>query len=129
MTDEPDDDRPDDEPAPQPAAVDPERPKRVRNKRLREEQEAVAFWRGVFADPVGRREIWRAILGPEASHAFEQRHACGPNGFPQPEATWAALGEQLLGQRLYLTWLRLAPENVALMLSEHDPRFKPADGA
>jgi len=44
--------------------------------------------------------------------------------FPQGEATWLALGEQMLGQRIYQTLQLLDFEGAFLMLSEHDPRFK-----
>lgn len=110
-----------------PSAADPVlTAKQQRSKRdyahLRE-----AFWKAVLADPVGRQEIW-AILGFEA-HAFEVKLACGPNGAPQPEATWLALGEQMLGQRIFQTLQIVDFEGAYLMLSEHDGRFKkPAKG-
>lgn len=84
-------------------------------------KERERFWRTVLADPVGRRELWN-IIGVEA-HAFETRFACGPNGFPQPDATWAAHGEQMLGQRLYQTLQTIDFEGAFLMLAEHDSRF------
>lgn len=84
-------------------------------------KERERFWRSVLADPVGRRELWN-IIGIEA-HAFETKFACGPGGFPQPDATWAAHGEQMLGQRLYQTLQTLDFEGAFLMLSEHDSRF------
>lgn len=93
---------------------------RVRKASYAKQREA--FWCNVLADPVGRQEIW-AILGFEA-HAFEVKLACGPNGFPQPEATWMALGEQMLGQRIYQTLQTVDFEGAFLMLAEHDPRFK-----
>lgn len=93
---------------------------RSRNRSYAKQRKA--FWRGVLADPVGRRELWN-ILGVEA-HAFEVKLACGPNGFPQGEATWLALGEQMLGQRIYQTLQLIDFEGAFLMLSEHDPRFK-----
>lgn len=98
---------------------------RVRKASYAKQRET--FWRNLLADPVGRAEIWN-FIGVEA-HAFETKFACGPNGFPQGEATWFAHGEQMLGQRLYQTLLTLDFEGTFLMLSEHDPRFKkPAKG-
>lgn len=126
---EPDDDEPEDgdesqlDPADAPPSAADESAlaaQRSRNRSYARQREA--FWRGVLADPVGRREIWN-ILGFEA-HGFEVKLACGPNGFPQSEATWMALGEQLLGQRIYQTLQTLDFEGAFLMLSEHDPRFK-----
>jgi hypothetical protein len=91
-----------------------------------QEREAERFWAGVFNDPVGRREMWRLL---QSAHPFEERFACGPNGFPQPEATWFHAGEQSLGLRLYQTWLCKFPDLVMLMHAEHDPRFaKPIKG-
>jgi hypothetical protein len=83
-------------------------------------RQAAEFWKGVFASPVGRREMW-AIL--QSMHTFEQRFQCGPNGFPNPDATWYALGEQNSGRRLYDSWLLLARDGVLLMQDELDPRF------
>jgi hypothetical protein len=80
------------------------------------------FWKNVLADPVGRQELW-AIIGVEA-HAFELKFGCGPNGSPQPEASWQSLGEQLLGQRVFQTLQQIDFEGCWLMLCEHDGRFK-----
>lgn len=130
----PDDHEPEDGAEPQPDAADASpsaadetalAAQRSRNRSYAKQREA--FWRALLADPVGRAEIWN-IIGVEA-HAFETRFGCGPNGFPQTEATWAAYGEQMLGQRLYQTLQTLDFEGAFLMLSEHDPRFKkPAKG-
>ncbi|HQT65359.1 MAG TPA: hypothetical protein PLO16_12685 [Acidocella sp.] len=85
-----------------------------------DKQNADGFWHRVFADPVGRAEMWKLLT---ACHTFEERFACGPSGFPQPEATWFHAGEQSIGLRLYQTWLRLDPIAVMQMQTEHDPRF------
>jgi hypothetical protein len=90
------------------------------NEQERKELEASKFWAQVFAHPVGRREMWEVL---QSSHTFEERFACGPNGFPQVEATWFHAGEQAFGQRLFLSWQRFNPDGVLLMLQEHDPRF------
>lgn len=122
------DDGDDDDPAAQsgadeaPSAADEAGLAQARQRKLSYAKQREAFWRGVLADPVGRAEIW-AILGFEA-HGFEVKLACGPNGFPQPEATWMALGEQMLGQRIYQTLQTIDFEGAFLMLSEHDSRFK-----
>ena len=98
----------------------PETPAGQRKRIKFEQEQSRLFWQQVFAHPAGRREMW-AIL--QNAHAFEERFACGPNGFPQPEATWFHAGEQAYGQRLFQSWLALEPSNVTLMLFEHDPRF------
>jgi hypothetical protein len=95
---------------------------RVKRQRL-EVRQAEKFWQGVFSTAIGRREMWRLL---QSCHTFEERFACGPNGFPQPEATWFQAGEQALGQRMYQTWIAqpdLRP-NVLLMHDENDTRFK-----
>lgn len=91
-----------------------------RRRISREQREGLEFWRGVFASPVGRREMF-AIL--QSAHTFEDRFACGPNGFPQPEATWFQAGEHAFGQRLYLTWSKNHRVEVLLMHDENDARF------
>lgn len=104
-----------------PRADDPKALARQTARKQSYDKLRVAFWRRVLADPVGRREMWE-IIGVSA-HAFETRFACGPNGFPQVEATWSALGEQMLGQRLFQTLQRDDFEGAWLMLAENDSRF------
>lgn len=87
----------------------------------REQRRAKQFWSGVLADEAGRREIWKLL---QASHTFEERFACGPNGFPQVEATWFHAGEQSFGQRLYRMLARLDRAGVLTMHDHHDPEFK-----
>lgn len=120
-----DDDHPDDEsedllPSEQPIDPVPQSRRRQESRIKREVREADAFWRGVFADPVGRREMWKLL---DQLHPFEERFACGPNGFPQPEATWFHAGEQSFGNRLHQSWIRIDRAGVFLMHDEHDPRF------
>lgn len=112
----------------QPSAADPEL---TRKQQLVKQSYAVkrlAFWKAVLADPVGRQEIWEWLGKSDGAHAFETKFACGPNGSPQPEATWVAHGEQMLGQRLFQTLQQIDFEGCWLMLCEHDARFtKPAE--
>ena len=105
----------------QPNAADPKAVREQRRRAKRADDKATDFWRRVFADPVGRREMWQLL---DELHTFETRFACGPNGFPQVEATWFHAGEQNFGLRLYHSWLRLDHEGVRLMHTEHDPRFQ-----
>lgn len=104
-----------------PSAVDPKGNREAKRRMRKAEREALAFWQSVFADPVGRREMWGIL---QACHAFEERFGCGPNGAPQPEATWLYAGEQKIGWQLYRSWMRLAPEGVFAMLQEHDPGIR-----
>ena len=106
------------------ADLDAERRQLVqRRKKIKEEDDTAArFWRAVFADPVGRREMW-AILAD--AHALEtDRFATGPIGFPQDMASWHWAGERDRGLRLWRSWLRLDPDGVMLMMQEHDPAFR-----
>ena len=59
----------------------------------------------------------------EALKAFEVNFACGPNGFPQAEATWFNAGVSNSGQRLFLSWLKIARPGVLAMLDEHHRDF------
>lgn len=99
--------------------------RRIRDRARREAKERTAFWRAVLADKVGRREVWNMIAGSQWGHAFNTAFACGPNGFPQPEATWFAAGAQDLALRLYHDLLRLDVRGIEVMHREHDPRFAP----
>ena len=105
-----------------PSAVDEKQQTEIKRRKLTYAAKRADFWRAVFADPVGRQEMWD-IIGVSA-HAFETKFACGPNGFPQTEATWAAYGEQMLGQRIFLSLQKLDFEGVFLMLCEHAEGFE-----
>lgn len=98
-----------------PAAV-----KKRRTKQQIREREDERFWRGVFESETGRRCMWQLLAN---GHPFETRFACGPNGFPQTEATWFHAGEQDLALRIYQKWLADFPVEVMQMHREHDPRF------
>lgn len=116
------DDPENDLPSAQPT-VDAARPVSVRRQREKAnlaEENAQKFWQRVFADPVGRREMWNIL---QEAHTFNERFACGPNGFPQVEATFFHAGEQAFGLRLYQSWMLMDRAGVMLMHDEHDVRF------
>ena len=106
-----------------PSAVDPGKNVRIRNKAKREQAEAVAFWSAVFADRMGRLEMWKILEASSNGGWRSTPFALGPTGFPQPEATWYNAGEREFALRLYHSWLRMVPEGVLLMLRENDDRF------
>jgi hypothetical protein len=99
----------------------------VRRQRKRvdnETEQASKFWRELFSTPVGRREMWGLLRAAQPDgNPFMPPFACGPNGFPQPEATWFRAGQYALGQSFYQQWIWHARDGVLLMLDEHDPRF------
>lgn len=102
-------------------AVPTSRQRKEQNRRAdKDAEESREFWQRVFADPIGRREMWRVL---DQCHPFEERFACGPSGVPQPEATWFHAGQQAFGLRLYRSWLILAREGVLTMQDEHDSAF------
>jgi hypothetical protein len=106
--------------APPDTASGRRRVERKAERLRREQRESDAFWRAIFADPVGRREMWRLLA---TLHPFEERFAVGPNGFPQVEATWFHAGEQSFGCRLHRSWFKRDPQGVMRMHAEHDPDF------
>lgn len=113
----------DDEELPEDVPDDASDPKLVERKRRRKRKsadEAQEFWRGIFATEIGRREMWKLL---EAGSFTSVRFDCGPNGFPQPEATWFHAGEHELVQRIHDSWQILDFEGVHRMRSEYDPRF------
>lgn len=98
-------------------------PRRYRSKKRKaeiERREGENFWKRCLNDPAGRRELFRFL---QSCHFAEDRFACGPNGFPQPEATWFQAGEKSVGERLFHSLCVLDREHAFLMLDEHDPRY------
>lgn len=92
-------------------------------KANRERAESEAFWKRVFADPVGRREMWRLLFGDGSTHAFNTDFAVSPAGVPDQFAAWYRRGEQDFGLRQYHKWLVFDRLGVIAMHDEHDPRF------
>ena len=93
--------------------------KQKRTKASRE-LEAKNFWKAVFADPVGRREMWGIL---SVCHPFETKYGIGPTGFPNDKASDAYMAEQQIGLRLFLSWQAMDFDGVSRMVREHDPRF------
>lgn len=101
-------------------AADPAVAKRRKTEVSLESREAIAFWVGVLSDPIGRREMWRMF---DAAGVFKAVFQTGPNGFPQPEATWFAAGQKAFGESLYLNLSRIDRPHILEMHAEHDDRF------
>ena len=94
--------------------------KTARELRRRKRREG-EFFKAVLADPVGRDFLWNLL---SEGGAFQTPFQCGPNGFPQPDATWFRAGQQSLVLGLYHRFMAADLDGVRLMLSEHDDRFK-----
>lgn len=94
--------------------------RRMARRASRRKAQARKFWQAVLADKTGRQEIWGLL---QSAHTFEERFACGPNGFPQDYATWFHAGEQAFGLRLFMSLQAMDRDGVWKMLDEHDPRF------
>lgn len=101
-------------------AADPAAFKKQSEKAVDDRLEGDRWWAGLIASKVGRHEIWALLT---SCHSFEERFACGPNGAPQPEATWYQAGERDTGLRLYRSLLRIDHEAVHRMHLENDPEF------
>jgi hypothetical protein len=104
--------------------ADPAALKKTRRAVAEYERQRREFWMAVFKSPVGRREMWDIL---NQCHFTDIEFGVGPNGFPQPEATWFKAGERQIGQRLFLTWTQIARADVFQMLDEHDPRYAKPD--
>jgi hypothetical protein len=98
--------------------ADPVQVRTARRRGKRQVDESAEFWKRIFADKIGRREMW-AILA--SGGAFEQRYGATANGTSEPIETQRQEGEQRLAFRLYLSWLKLDPDGVAMMMREHHP--------
>lgn len=120
-----DDDPPEDdtEPAPPPEMPSAADAKSLRRQRQKIESAGIRkarCWSGMLDTPIGRLCIWELL---EATGWRHTAFAAGPNGFPQPEATWFKAGQAEVGMRLFQSLLVLARANVLTMLDENDPRF------
>lgn len=102
-------------------AGDPAAVKRRERKATIKQRESERFWEYIFSLEVGRREMFKLLRDAKA---FETEFACGPNGFPQPEATWFKAGQSDWGKRMRDTWLVNHLDAFALMLRENDSRFQ-----
>lgn len=121
---EPDEPERIDDPAEEPAnpnAASTRGTKRQRDKAQRDAEEEAGFWRSVLDNPVGRRVLWQFIVGD--CGAFQPPFKVGPNGFPQPDATWFSAGKRAAGEVLYQRLFVLARDGVLTMHDEHDTRF------
>lgn len=103
-----------------PNAANPEAIRETTKRQKRSKDKAADFWKRTLADPIGRQEMWGIL---EAAGTFKSVFACGPNGFPQPEATWCQAGTRDFGLRLYRSWLKIDHAGVFKMHEEHDPDF------
>ena len=101
-----------------------ERQAERKEKRLaRWRREDHKFWRDALATEIGRRAVWQIL---QAGHFTEQRFACGPNGFPQSEATWFEAGKRAVVQDIHNSLDVIDHEGVYLMKCEKDPRYAKA---
>lgn len=114
-------DRPEELPA-APNAADPTDLEKRRRRRRGEVRDVAEFWKLAFASPIGRRALWEML---HKAGTFGVQFAAGPNGTPDPLATWYHAGRRDLGLAYYHEWMVLNREGVLKMLEEHDPRFQP----
>lgn len=103
--------------------VEQQRVARKLNKIEREQVEEDKHWRQQLASKIGRRAIYRMF---EQAKMWETPFAVGPNGFPQPDATWFQAGQRELARGIHDKFQLLDHAMVYLMLVENDPRFKKA---
>lgn len=101
-------------------AASPKGLKRKRRRKADVERDSTSFWKGVFADRIGRREMYALLAESGLKDTF---FAVGPNGFPQLEASMYKRGSHDYGYKLFLQWLRVDRLGVMTMLDENDPYF------
>lgn len=106
-------------------ASDPAQIRRKERRKKLNEDDGLVFWKSVLSNPVGRREMWLIL---KDAQTFKVKFGVGPNGFPSPEGSWFAQGQQAFGMGLYHKWLFAFPQLVYLMHAENDDRF-PRAGA
>ena len=93
----------------------------IKDEQKRHEREGAAFWQGVFASPVGRREVWKLL---NKFNTFKTVFADHGAGFPDNNETWYAHGQQMTGLGLYQTWIVKHTAEIGLMHQENDERLK-----
>lgn len=94
---------------------------KARKEARRKKARTDAVWKDLLANEVGREVVWGLLSD---AGTFTTQFACGPSGFPQPEATWFHHGQSSFGLGLYHKLLVLDVAAVRAMHEEHDPRFK-----
>ncbi len=95
--------------------------RRQRVKQLTEQEHAREFWSRSLRDPIGGKIIFTMLRD---LHAFEdERFACGPNGFPQPDATEYQRGQRDFALRFYRTLVCYDREAVFALHDQLDPFF------
>lgn len=124
MTDDDPPDAAEDETAPDAepiaSAVDPKEFSERRKRIDLEAEQIRLFWSRIMRNPIGARVVWQILT---ELHAFDERFACGPNGFPQPEATWFEAGKQSYGLALYQKLAVYDREALFALHDLYDPRF------
>ena len=104
-----------------PNAADEGEIKKAVAKQRREARKVQRFWSAVLASPVGRAEVWRLL---DEMGTFRTEFACGPTGFPDPNATFFKLGQSTYGMRLYQDLMVWDRAGVGKMHDQCDPRFE-----
>lgn len=104
-----------------PNAADESQVREARHQSRKRKDQKGDFWKACLATPIGRQEIWELLT--VRCHTFENRFACGPNGFPQPEATWFQAGEKNVGSEFYQDLLFMDRNGVMAMHEQCDPRY------
>lgn len=103
--------------------LEQQRVARRQTKIEREQAEEDKHWRQQLASKVGRRALYKMFA---QGKLWETPFAVGPNGFPQPDATWYQAGERELVRRIHDKLQILDHASIYLMMCENDPRFKHA---
>ena len=86
-----------------------------------DEKREAEVWQRTLSEPVGRRAIWLLLQSANTFGPFP--FATGPNGFPQPEASWYTAGQRDFGLRLYHMLAKFDRIAVLQMHDENDSYF------
>lgn len=103
--------------------VERQRTARKQSKIDREQDEDDRHWKQQLASKIGRRAIYRMFA---QAKLWETPFAVGPNGFPQPDATWFQAGQRELVRGIHNKLQILDHASVYLMMCENHPDFKHA---
>lgn len=103
-----------------PSAVDQRDMAKQEQKARHRSKQIEKFWTTVLTMPGAQDALWDFLAW---AGTFEDRFACGPNGFPQPDASWHNAGKRSAGEYWRDKLMAHNPEAYIEFLKGRHPSF------